>query len=67
MPDMTRRFPILFTHADRGPFTRWLNRCNKLGAAKTMTDAVRLAIRLAQAQTDETITRESGKCTSSSG
>jgi len=49
------RFPMMFTAKDREPFNGWLDRCIKLGLATTMTDAIRLAVRLAETKTDEQI------------
>lgn len=49
---------MMFTGKDRVSFDAWLDRCIALGVlgdANTMTGAIRLAVRLAQAQTDDQI------------
>lgn len=46
-PDMAQVWPVKFTGADKQDFTVWLDRCKQAGAARNMTDAIRLAVRLA--------------------
>jgi len=61
----TDRFPMMFTGSDREPFDTWLTRCKKLGLASTMTDAIRLAVRLGGKLTDEQIKKGAGLCETS--
>jgi hypothetical protein len=44
---MAEVYPIQFRGVDREPFAEWLAKCQEAGAAQTMTDAIRLAVRLA--------------------
>jgi hypothetical protein len=60
------KYPIMLTGADREPFHKWLNRCRDLGAASTMTDAIRLAVRLGGKLTDEQIKQGAGPCSTNS-
>lgn len=44
---MAEVWPVKFTAADREAFGLWLAKCQAAGAARTMNDAIRLAVRLA--------------------
>jgi hypothetical protein len=46
-------WPMKFTGADREKFGAWLARCQEAGAARTMTDALRLAVRLADSISED--------------
>lgn len=52
-------YPIHMRESDRPLFQGWLEECRALGAADKMTDALRLAVRLArQASADEILSGE---------
>ena len=55
---MADTYPLMFTGSDREEFGRWLARCRQLGAASSMAAAIRLAVQLAAAATDEQIRQE---------
>lgn len=47
-------YPINMRESDKPAFRAWLEECRALGVADKMTDALRLAVRLAaQASADE--------------
>jgi hypothetical protein len=50
---MAEVWPVKLTGADKAEFGVWLARCQAAGAAHTMTDAIRLGVRLAAQITDE--------------
>ena len=50
---MAEVWSLKLTAADREAFGPWLARCQQAGAARTMTDAIRLAVRLAGSISDE--------------
>jgi len=50
---MAEVWSLKLTAADREQLGPWLARCQRAGAAGTMTDAIRLAVRLAAQISDE--------------
>lgn len=46
---MAETYAMKFTGDDRPAFDAWLAKCQAAGAARTMTDAIRLAVQLASA------------------
>lgn len=55
-PAVAQTFAMKFTGEDRPVFAAWLEQCKQAGAADTMTDAIRLAVRLASSIPTEQLT-----------